>query len=1074
MGLYRDETGRLIEIDDKFADARGYEPASPIEVGSAIADEAAQARVDDQSGLGGSVQALGNAVNRGLTLGGTDIVLGETLTPFERQRVLDAAKAHPYLDVGGEILGGVAGALAAPGSALGRTPTGYLGAIAQREVEAGLAQGGIVGTAKAIGAMGAEGAFQGAGQYLGHAALEDKEVTAEGLAGALGTGFAFGAAGGGAVLGVAKGTMAARRMYSRVMDGGKAAQAAESTWTQAAQEAFEADQATARAAQTRLDEIRAAKIEAMRYRNEAKAMAQEERVRAAAYEQPTVEADFEASVPTNVIPREQVVKARAPAYDAEAHIKTNVVERPDLGPEGPTPLDEGIDPSTLRDGPATSVFKRKLPEATPAKAAEAPTDLEAKLAGTKAQLDSGKVLREVNEGAVPGSAVSPQIPPGKAPPHQPGRKMASNSIEDWLSEKAAFDADELSQVKRIEDIKGANELRMRRQETLSEIRYKSTEDLLGPQVAKQEQKLADLIDEYTAAKQDVEALATPDASDVLDDVGDFGPEARVQRVKIVDARQRQALDILDDAHEEALLRAKHAADPQEAGRAIAEAEQLEMLLEGLSKKHMPVTKGGTVRDGLTAGGAWATDIVDQIRKVQRYEKASAELAEELADSAHPVSTAKAEGFRAAEREGERRMYDRAAQIADDAEHYGPQAKTPKERVAYARGRQAEAQAKVDELGLQEKEAGFAKQSADRKVREGDKARKAALREDAKLARAANATGKANGVQDLGGLLEVLDIPGLPKPSDLPIVGPLLGAYLKFRTLKKAMGKAMGRVQATADARVAALANQTRDRIARAVDRSLGVLEKAGKAGTRVVPPVAGILSHRIYDDGGENPPKNASIPKLAAARMREINAYVSTPGAIELDVRRELQGVTDPDIVNAAAAARRSMMEYIQRVMPKVPDQGLLHSTPWEPSPAEAMSFARRLDALGDPAGVYERLAQSQAMMSLEASEVLRDVYPKLFQQAQQRVLERAAEGNLKVPYRTRVQMAVLFKLPALEPSLDPANFAITQSVYERKPSSPAYNPAAPGAAPPAPSAQPSIANPVNISQGMTPVMDRR
>jgi hypothetical protein len=95
-------------------------------------------------------------------------------------------------------------------------------------------------------------------------------------------------------------------------------------------------------------------------------------------------------------------------------------------------------------------------------------------------------------------------------------------------------------------------------------------------------------------------------------------------------------------------------------------------------------------------------------------------------------------------------------------------------------------------------------------------------------------------------------------------------------------------------------------------------------------------------------------------------------------------------------------------------------------------------------------------MITLEAGEALRTVYPQLFSQAQQRVIQHIAELKASVPYRTRLQLSLQYQLP-LDSALEAGNLKITQSVYERKPSSPAYDPAmAPAAAPP--TATPSIA----------------
>lgn len=1047
MGLYRDETGRVIEIDDRFAEARGYAPVSVLDENAMYQERGLEAR-GTARGLLGSANAALTGVASGFTLGGSDYLLGKVLPDAEREQLLAEMEAHPYLRAGGEIAGTLAAAMATGGSSLARTPTGYLSQAAQRGVESGLAGGGVKGTAKALGVMGTEGAIQSAGQYIGHASLEDKEVTAEGLTGALGTGFAFGAVGGGAALGVTNGAMAGRRLFSRVMGGKKAAAAAESSWSIASQEALTADLSTARTAEAKLESIRVAKMEALRGRNEARSAAQEAALDAQGVRVPKPKdtPDFEAGIPTNVIPKTEVLGGTP----------TSVFKRPgEL--EGPDPLiDVGAQPA----GEATSVFRS--PEAVAAKAAKdaeavaaktakdakakpavttstknAATDLEAQLAGTKAKLDEGASIKDIH-----------------GDPAKPARKFNENDPMD-LDDVGIEMMGEMRRGGRTKEglLKVADDLRAQRQQTLSEIRFKATEDLLGTAAAKQEQILSDLVDEFHAARKGFEEIVG---------AGDGAPgfAANTGAAAVGSPGKRQAIEILDDAHEEALLRARHASDPQEAGRAITEAEEIENLLDGLTTRpHQPDTSMKASELMTPEGERWAAELLDTASKVTRYEKASAALSDEAGDVAHPMSSEKTKSWREAERDSERKMYDRTARATDDAaDGIHPKVSAAKA----ARKQQIDAQRKLDDISVQHTEAKNDLGVASKKVREGEKLKAGALREDAKLARGAGGIG----AQDVGSIMELIDIPGMPKPSDLPIIGPLLGAYLKFRTIKKAMGRAMGKVPATADARVAVLASQTRDRVARAVDRSIGALERGAKGMTRVIPPVAGVLAHRIFDDGGEDPKKGAGIQDLAAARMRELASYVHTPGAIERDVRRQLAEVTDPDLITAAEKQRRAQMEFLLSVAPKVPEPNLLNPVPYRPAPAQAMSFARSVEAVNDPASVFERLAHEQAMISLEAAEALRKVYPRIFSEAGLRLMERAQAGDLKVPMRLRVQLSLLYKVP-LDSALDPDNLKITQSVYDRKVTMPP--PGMQGAP-----ASPSIANPVNLSQGLTPAADRR
>ncbi len=995
MGLYRDESGQLLEIDDAFAEARGYIPAHPAELGALIDAEADRARGEDR-GIVGDINAAATGLASGMTLGLSDVLLGESLPPLERERLQAELEANPNLRAGGEIVGAVAGGFAVPGGALAKTPAGYLGARTATAVEQNLARGGVAGTAKALSAMGVEGAIQSTGQYIGHSAIEDKEVTAEGLAGSLGTGYAFGGVGGGAALGVVKGTMAARRMFSRAMDGERAAKAAESSWSLTRQEALDADAATLRAAEMKLDEIKRAKIEAQRGRNEAGAVLREERIRAS---------------------------DGMPPRDVSDGVPVSEMEGPDpLIDVGPQPAGSVTRPRGVPvELPPGSVTKKIVRE--PA------TELEGQLAGTKAKLDEGAALRDVK-------------------PIKAGKGNDSDSIAKWLDEKKAFD-----DGVELEDIRGAAALRNRRQTALREIRFKATEDLLGPQMAKMERELQEVVDEYNEAVAGVGELSDgiPTAIDVA--------AVKPRRPGATTPGKRAARQIVDDAHEEALLRAKYGANPQEAGSAIREAHELERLLDQIDD----VSDGVPRAVDASPEDMFADQLAADIKKLWRYEEASAKLADVIGEVSHPTSIARAKALRDAAKDSERKLMDRMARGVEDAETFGPTYKTPKERVNYARERLSDAQSRVDELGVQEKEAREALSKAGKAVREGERTKKAALRVDEKVA-------SKLGAAEVGGVWEIADLPGLPKPSDLPVVGPLLGAYLKYRTLKRAMGGVMGRVPATADAKVAARAAQTRDRIARAVDRSLGVIERTGKYAVRAMPPASAVLAQRIFDDGGEDPGPKAPIQKQAAARMREISAYVHTPGAIERDVRFQLQGVTDPDLIAAAEQHRRFMFEYILKHMPKMPEQGILKTHDWEPSPAQAMSLARQLDTVNDPPAAFERMAQGKDLVSLESADILRNAYPRLFQEALRRAVERAGETEAKIPYRTRLQMTLFYKLP-FESALEPENIQITQSVYERKPSSPAL----PGAAAPPPSVpQPSVAQPTNLAQEYMPSFDRR
>jgi hypothetical protein len=258
------------------------------------------ARVDQQvdaeryGGIGGAAAALGAGALRGISFGLSDVALAGLGGEDVRADLAGLRRENPVTSTVGEIGGAVipaffsGGATAAEsGGAIGSrllasTPAGIGSRIATGGYEAGRAIGGLRGAATVAAAAGAEGALQSGGAYISDVALGDRELTAEGLSGALGHGFAFGAAGGAALYGIERGTIAARRLFSRPAKvGDDAAEAARVAWEQESERIIEANDAAADAARAQLDAARVARQEADIARQEASARLVEARARPA-------------------------------------------------------------------------------------------------------------------------------------------------------------------------------------------------------------------------------------------------------------------------------------------------------------------------------------------------------------------------------------------------------------------------------------------------------------------------------------------------------------------------------------------------------------------------------------------------------------------------------------------------------------------------------------------------------------------------------------------------------------------------------------------------------------------------
>jgi hypothetical protein len=1173
MPLYKDLEGRVVDVSDEYAKGYGYEPYTAGQEAGDLKQAAFEARKADEAESAPVVAARNFA--SGATLGLSDVLTANTTTKQRREEILAGEEAHPYVATGANIAGTLAGALLVPEGAIAKTPAGAVSQATGRVFESGVERGGVRGTTQALAATGVEGAMQNAGAYIGHAALEDKDVTAEGLLGAAGVGFEFGAAGGGAAMGVEKGTIAARRMFSRVMKGApEIADDAAVAWRKTSQDVVDANDQTMRVAQQRLADMQKAEQAANVERLRATAGLRDEQARAAriagepkpeptavpreparapvAGETDLVDQLMPRAAPVDKAPIEAspVVGGLEDLNAAVEKIPAKPVEKPSLD-EGLGRVDRAAQEQKLGEQLKASVPSPDMPTATPVAEPKlsvkrvgdyrantyevtvngATTKMpRAEVARTLADnLPSGfrpgavdmsrATIREgvpefgaINKDALyvvhPGELADKGVfgneikPKGVSEIHQAWKegknldpiqidvsKDGRYFVEDGnhrLMAAAEIDRPVVAQFRRqAADWKpqaGAREISSQildalpgaaQQGVAGAVAMKAKPgSALGENFAKQRADLERALAEFqnarsgfldrivneSAAKEAPHMALRGAEGRVPTEFGPRGPltpagEARhlepgdleklrrpatpTSEADTVVKHKSRAAD-LDAAHEEALARAETAKTDAERAAARDDAARAETQL---AREAAP--------DNLVG------DVARDADHVTRYEKAAADLAEAVGEGAHPVSVEQMKAWQKANDEAVRRVMDRTARAAEDAQTFGPREMSTKERVAGAREakRAAESEhasakaAKVEAKGAYDAARGEYRTSArDLKAREA----------------AAKPVGRGRGVAktlaDVGMVDEILDVPGLPKPHDLPVVGPLLGVWLKYRAMKAALGRFTGRVPATADAKAAALAARVKDKVATSVDKMLGLVEVGARRAQPVVAPtVAAAISRRLYDDGLPDAKDKASLREQVAVRARELAAYVNAPNAIEDDVRREMRDVTDPDLIASVEASRRAAMQYLLDKSPKMPPDNPLAKQTFTPSGAEAMSFARRLAVVHDPTVALDAI--NGGTLTVDMSETLRATFPRLFALAQERMLIQAGKISGDVPYRTRAMMSMLFDQP-LDRSLDPSSIKIVQTAYTPVPGGPTQQGPGPATAMPVP----SLAGNVNIN----------
>jgi hypothetical protein len=407
------------------------------------------------------------------------------------------------------------------------------------------------------------------------------------------------------------------------------------------------------------------------------------------------------------------------------------------------------------------------------------------------------------------------------------------------------------------------------------------------------------------------------------------------------------------------------------------------------------------------------DADEAIRVVGEMEKATAELAKELGDMTPPKAKAVADGYWAAVDDQARKTAAATAMSADDAVRAGSVMSLPKPPPVPA--------------------------SEARRIGKG----------------VADAAAVLDTIQTFG------DIPGMPNPRDIPVIGPILSMYLKVRAGRMALKRIGGRIPATAEAKVAAKSAELRDRAAAVVDRILVGASKTARvarqpavaAGTKLMDS----LSESLYPQEGKRRETPKTAVDAAKARVEELTAAVNDPDGVRAVVRGAIQ-VSDPDLATAIEAATMRKLEYLHKNAPKLPAPGLLATRAWAPSKVEIEKFARRIRATSDPVSVLDDL--EAGTLTTEAAEALRVVYPSLFSEVQMRLIDRAAELEVEVPYKRRLTLSALFDVP-LDDSLQPARLLQLQQIYTSGGASPDAAGAAPGGPQPP---VPSVAAPIRIS----------
>lgn len=1041
------DTGQAVTVDPTDAEyylRQGFRPESGGDIVQA-ADKAVLAERQAGRGALDQVGAAFHGFMSGATFGGSKVLEEGLGFSRDEQKALeqDFAKTNAVSELAGAIVPALVPG--GQGSILKALPAGRAALMGERiaQVGEGASAWRKIGALAKAGA--AEGAAQTGGQYLSSVALGDRDLSAEAFMAEAGKGALLGGAIGGGLGAAEQGFIAARKLIPKAM-GGKAELAKAADNVDA--ELTKALDGTERAQQAARDKLEALRLQRADLDVAAQAKVAERRAAEAAQAEQKLATQREldalkidrAKNPPPRAPRTRKPGAAAddlapveplPTSAApDKPVQVDVVAAPDVPPvtAAPTPAapqtwrefqasrmgeymktEGGHAGAMKRIGAEWRAYKSGAVADTAASATSATAagdDLMAQLAATKSKLDAGEAFG----GMAQRRPVVDEI-------HEAMAELdpeAAAIVNAAKAHEAA--AEKIRSRFTIRDRNGTHrvEIPEMAEMTLGRVKQAYTVandaekaailETIGPERAK-------------ALTEIVEGRATFDKWYKNKNHWYEDPSYRAQMEPIGPAPDDLAVDFADGTSpgfEGATMSADDFADVDSMNRAAADLAEYEQTMASLVEQLGPAAPADLVETAAKHAAAVDAHADDGIARM-------AQIADDMPTApAAPAAVAEAPAPIVRDVAGE------AAQVA-------------------AGGDPLKAASLVSLPG------------ANALVKAGGKA-----------------SGKAGLLADLGAANEALQAVGINTPfnvKDIPVIGPIASAYLKLRAALTVAKKAGFRVPLVGDAAVAAGSSRARDRVAESVEKMLaGGAKAAGRVNTaagrmgavQALPRAAEALRARLYDDGQKRPAPKSDVDALRA-RLAELEAATANPAGVAATVRQNLRNVKSAGVVDAVAAVAQRKLAYLAKHAPTPPIAAPLSRAQWRPAPAEIDRFARRVRAANDPIGVLDDV--SRGVVTAEAVDTLREVYPRLYEEARSHLLMRAPDVREALPHQLVVRMSALFDVPLIS-SMEPETIAAIQAI------APLSTPPAGGPAPPAMTPAPGGAP--NVSDLFMTGADRR
>lgn len=253
--------------------------------------------------------------------------------------------------------------------------------------------------------------------------------------------------------------------------------------------------------------------------------------------------------------------------------------------------------------------------------------------------------------------------------------------------------------------------------------------------------------------------------------------------------------------------------------------------------------------------------------------------------------------------------------------------------------------------------------------------------------------------------------GLPNADDIPVIGPVLGAYLKFRAARGALGK-LGIKLPGPVGKIAHIGAGVQNRASEVVATLVNKAPAAAKTIERAsAPAMTAAMARPLWEPAEEPQRKSDRKPTQLEQYQRRADELERVAADPEAARRKIIDSVpAPPSLANAIADAQIRKLEYLASQMPKDPRPPTLRPRPYQPNPVELQRFAEKKFAVDYPIEAIKHVLDGT--MSPAAADAVKAVYPRLFQNMQSELVERIAESTVPLDWNRLVTASLVFDVP--------------------------------------------------------------